>query len=390
MRSFKTALLPSEDIPGTFFAPSHRWNFDENIILAEKNTQKIEIFGSRKATLYLNRDFDLAAEDKANILSILENNQKPDPEQRSIWLTLNHQIDAARGNFGLPTLSVQIKGVVFDEEKPFASYGGAGWPKETFFANPEGVIQRYLAPKEGGIGRCLLDEAVHEYIMCLRSSSILKPEKIYVPTPVGWGIFESASPSGKKFGFSILGLPDLVPGRESVYLSAAAKLGKNDDFTEMDRLLRLRSRAMRAVNDKGILFAYRHFGNISLTPSGEIFMHDLGTYNCLFEGDLYNRQQFAAEAFSQVAYAFTPRRVVIPTAPEGSPARRVAIDFLDEYAKSSIQGYYKDDPVAANIVFEDFEQTFFESLKKPLCEINLPVAQMHCNAFNLHHPGLNR
>ncbi len=380
-RSFEKSLRPSDEkLPATSL-PEHKWRLDEQIVIARKNTDQVSLSGDRSSTVFFNCDFSMGEKDREAIEGILTRNQKLDPEKRSVWYTLIEPLDASRGNQGLPIVSVQIKGVVFDVNEEPKTYEGVGWPREFFFANKQGAIQRYNVFKDDSIGRCLVSEAVHEYLMCVRARPLLASTNVHMPLPIAWGIFDTKDASSNKFGFVILGLPRLVPQREAVYLQIAEKLDENKDFTDMERLLKLRSYAMRTMHGKGFLIGYRHFGNISLTYDGDIFMHDVGSSNCLFQEDFYNQSQFVAEAFAQLVYSVTPRKVVIPVPPKNAAATRVAIDFLDDYIKASLQGYYSNDIRASQITFEEFQETFFESLDRPLNEINTLVAKIHFESF---------
>jgi hypothetical protein len=295
-RTFEQALRPPFEKPDASYMADILCDTCAQRIEAEANTLKVQICGSRKAELFYNESVGISPEDRGRIESVLGRNFDEKPETRSLWLPLNEPIDACNLPFGKGISCIQIKGVVFDASNSPTSYGGVGWPREAFFADRSGILQRHASANDDAMGRCSTEEAVNEYLMCARTAQYFEPEGIYVPFPVGWGTFQVPGDTKDDFGFVILGLPDLIPGREAVYLNAAEELQNTHDFSRMGRLLCLRSDAMRTANKNGFVVPYRHFGNISLTTDNGLFMHDMGTQHSLFEESFSSRRQLPRES----------------------------------------------------------------------------------------------
>ena len=375
--SFEKSLRPPYAKPSFPLIPEINWHLPEQIGIAMEKTQEIGISGDRKGMLYLNQDMSVGKQDLGKLVYILSGNQAQDAETRSLWIDLEQTIENPLRRDGLTVSSIQMKGVVFDECQELSPYSGAGWPREIYFSDRRGLTQRFDAPTEGAVGHCLLREAVNEYSVCLRTNRLLEGTDIHVPTPIGWGTFEfTRSPT--RYGFVLLGLPELLQGRGSAYLSVAERLAVSRDFTEMDLLLRQRARSIRMLNRNGLVSPGRHFGNMSFTPDGHIFVHDLGPPHSVFHNHLHSDEQYVAEAFCQLAYAMTPRKVIVPVPPPTSVARMVAVDYLPQYLHSTLSEYYDNDRRASSITFDEFEATFFDTLETPLQKVKTQAAKLHC------------
>lgn len=377
IRSFDNSLRPPPSDASASYSSENLWTIDAARKRAQAGTNTAKIPGKRKATLYLNRDLAISQADVNQIATEIGEDHAPDNEVRSVWFNLKDPIQNPRGR---AAEVIQIKGVVFDSGSPPRSYSGWGLPPEIYFADRTAQIRRHASQPTTPIGYCLVNEAVNEYSNCRELSDRL--EHTNVPLAVGWGTFDDIQ-YDLPLGFVVLGLPALVPGRQAYYLEAARKLAVSRDFAEMDAILRCRAAATREAVQRGFLPCFRHFANVSVTPDSKPFMHDLGTPRSLFRRYWFSDEQFASEAFAQLAFAMTPRTLVIPFPNPDDVARKVPIDHLDQYTQSTMVGYYGDNKDVRSITFEDFETTFFKALTMPLGKVDTVTAHVHRGAVQV-------
>ncbi len=370
--SFNALLRPTVDAPSTPIDEANRWDFDAAFRFAQESTRRVDVEAVRAATLYLSSDFELSSEDLQALQKAISGNHPPDPEVRSLWLRLCTPLPA------LDSVEVlQIKGIVFDASRAPPTYGGAGWPRELYFGGRDGQVRRYDAPKSNLVGMCLLREAVNEFLMCRLCTAQFRGHPVAVPAPVGWGEFPALAQDGRRFGFVILGLPRLVPGRERAWLDACEQTAQSGDFAPVGKLLHARSVAMRLFNSRGIAAPGRHFGNISLMEDRRLFMHDLGPPHSSIRECMDSDAQFAAESFAQLVYAVTPRKICIPVPPQGHAARRVVVEHVSECLATSLAAYYGDPAAGAAFSLADMQATFDGALRMPMAQVDTSLARYH-------------
>jgi hypothetical protein len=340
-RSFEYSLRPKMAVPSTKPTTENLWSLDTAIKAARKGMRAIAVNQDRSAELFIDDSIGLSATCIEKIIAEIGRNKV--------------------------------------SREPIEIYGGAGWPREYFFGGRNGMVCRYEALKENAVGYCSLQEAVSEFLMCRELKARLNSATTETPFPVGWGKFHKTDDQGSKYGFVIMGHPDLIPGRERVYLEAVDELAQTDNFDAVGHLLTLRAQSMREVNQAGVTIHGRHFGNFSLTASGKSYMHDLGNPTSLIRENMHSDEQFLAETFAELAYAVTPRKIVVPVPGPDSPYRNTIMKHLDTFTETFLKSYYQDDAIGTHVKFEDFEETFFASLHKPLTELKTATALLHCN-----------
>jgi hypothetical protein len=374
-RSFLNSLRPPFQKPSVAMN-NHRLSFSRAINFAEKITQHHETLDySKKFDLYLNAQFPLSLKDMSSLCASIGENHPEEGEVRSLWLDLHHPIFDSNQN--LEILQFQVKGVMFDERNGVQEYVGNGWTPEVYFADQHGEIFRRYSTRASTLGRCQLIEAVFEFLLCSVCSNTFNGTMLQVPSPIGWGRYRSNDTlENTDFGFVILGLPRLQPGREAVYLEAVKKCHETENPQQLIELFKLRSRAIGYLHRHNILSQGRHFGNFSLTVENQPFIHDLGAVNSFVRQHLYNDNQYAAEAFAHLIYACTPRKICIPVPSEGHMARTVLMQHYDVLLSASLSEYYQTDE-AANFKLEDLEIAFFDCLKMPVQESKTPFARFH-------------
>jgi hypothetical protein len=376
-RSFELSLRPTTSVPPTVQAEQYKWSLQKAREQAQTNTRAMRIESDKTADLYFDDSIKLSEADEARIIAEIGKNKPTDREVRSVWFDLEQPIPVSDGSGPYDVTSVQIKGVVFDAREPLATYGGAGWPREYFFGGRNGFVCRFEAKKVTPVGYCFLEEAVNEFMMCRTLRQRLATAKTQVPFPIGWGHYRRPADSNREVGFVILGQPDLVPGRQQVYLDAVSELAKTGDFKPVGDILALNALMMREIHQAAATAAARHLGNFSLTRQGRPYAHDIGTPSSLTREDMYSDEQFIAETFGHLAFILTPRKIVVPVPGADGPYRETVMKHYDQIMQTVLGTYYDDPTLASEINLESFAEAFFAAQREPVVNLKLTPAATH-------------
>lgn len=381
---FSLFLRPQVTVRPTSLKTEYRWDYASALMFARSISNEETHIIERKFTYFANPHPSISNKDMESILFAIGHEHEEHAETRSVCITLTTPIIVDRGdkNTSVTITSLQIKGIVFNSNQLTDGYGGAGWPREIYHSNSAGQLGAYLAPKDCAIGCCLTAEALNEYLMATSCWELLETTEIQSVYPIGWGIFDIASKAPQKYGFVVLGLPSLIPGREQVYLNTATRAVRDGDLESFMKLITLRGNAMHELNSRGIVSPGRHFGNFSLDLSGKAFLHDLGPTPSLIYEHLQSDDQYAAETFSQLIYSITPRKVCIPVPPEYSHARTVLTHNYHQFLHKTLLAYYRTNEVEA-FNANEVQDAFFDVLSRPISESKKPFAGFHLRMVRL-------
>ena len=381
MKRINDRMMPNFGGPSFHPAVHANWHLDTATAEAKVNTLYESLDTDRKSTFYLNEEIEISSNDKSKLKEIIGKNRIPDYETRSVWFDLEKPIDILDGKAINPVVSLQVKGVVFDEAVPPKSYGGVGWRSEYYFADKDSYLRGFQLPQEAS-GYCTMCEAVNEFIFCREASKRMEGTNVEVPLAIAWGEFENGSFDGDQFGYVVLGLPELIPGRDTPYYEALTELSSNKNFSPMKQVLTRRANAMSTMHKSGLVAPFRHFGNMSLTRTGNTFMHDLGDRRALTIEQTLNVDQFIAETFANLSSALTPADIVIPGAKRYEEASKAIKENLEAYTKATLTGYYGENSDLIDIPFDEIENTFFFAFEKPLNSKESIFSQGHYNTLN--------
>ena len=130
MKRINDRMMPNFGGPSFHPAVHANWHLDTATAEAKVNTLYESLDTDRKSTFYLNEEIEISSNDKSKLKEIIGKNRIPDYETRSVWFDLEKPIDILDGKAINPVVSLQVKGVVFDEAVPPKSYGGVGWGSE--------------------------------------------------------------------------------------------------------------------------------------------------------------------------------------------------------------------------------------------------------------------
>ena len=297
----------------------------------------------------------------------------PKPEGRSKSIQLRTPLRTyGRLRLSRPVVSLQLKGVMLDRTGSLRSYGGVGFCADYYFADSDAVFQRFDSIADP-IGGCTLAEALREYSYGLGAYPRLAGGLCEIPMPVGWGIYDDLVWEGQQLGFVILGLPALPEAREGAYHAAVARLHGEGDFAPLDRLLRRRGSAMRAMHDAGFLMPFRHFLNLSFAGDF-VLMHDLGDRRAVFRSQLADDDQFYAEAFCNLTYAMTPDEHLPVRAPRSRESAEIILAHLDRVTTATIEGYFGACAAELPFTFNAVEEAFQDAFDIPFGRSPHPVA----------------
>ena len=347
---------------------------DELVREAEAGTRAETVTGDRVAMLHLDAATagQFAPEDLETIRRSVTTDQAGNGNTRSRWHALARPLTVTAAGQDVTVRTVQIKGVVFDSRAPLEAYLGTGWRPEYYFADGEGLLRRYFPCDRDTVGTCDLTEAVREFVITRHASAVLDRRRCGVPAGLGWGRFPEFAAG--KFGFSILGLPELSE-RSGSFFPAYDRFVQHGDFAPMAAVLHLRARALGYVHRNGIAMPFRHFHNTSLTSDGTLFMHDLGDQGAILLRHALGVEQFVAEAFTDFAFMAAPLEHIVDGAPRFLEVRATIARHLDLFARPTIDGYFDDDPGVANFGYHDVEQAFRAGFGRTMPDNPLAFAQ---------------
>lgn len=372
-RSFTQSMRPSIKKPSSRMS-FHQIDFDRMQSFAESHFVKHMVAGEREFDLFLDPSYSLGEMDLIRLKSEIGRNHIEDPETRSTWMKLMQPFEDTVQNFVVTEL--QIKGIVFNEKSGTKEYRGDGWIPEIFFSNDKGEICRLEINEPSAQGKCSIIEGYFEFLLCRAAAESLKGST-KVPTAIGWGKFKENS-EDSPYGFVVLGLPKLIEGREKLYLEAIDQCASTGNVDSLERIFKMRSSCMRDLHSNGILASGRHFGNFSilLENPNEGFIHDLGGAGSCLRWHLLSHEQYCAEVFCQLIYAFTPRKICVPVPSENHVARTTLMQHYDHLLGIGLKEYYQSEEVE-QFTLEDLEHAFFDALEKPLQNSLADFATFH-------------
>lgn len=223
----------------------------------------IEVFeGEREVELFMDIAISaqISAYDLEEIKVILASNWQTEKNKRSEIYELRNPIILPDGTV---IETIQIKGTVFDENKPIEKHDGDGKVTKYIDYDELGnkIIRDAIVGPQGGMK---LTGAINEYNMTRElGENVSLKERLLFKHSVGWGIFpNSVYKDNIKMGFVLLGMTSSTKARNSY------------DSTIYKNMFET-ARALRLLHQEGYIVPYLHPGNITIKRNHVTTIHDL-------------------------------------------------------------------------------------------------------------------